>query len=94
LSTYLLFFISTYAKCLLFCSLFSDNENPKEDAATAPLVDAPAVDEPPSQEAVVVAKSLEAAVKKAASRASKCLKRAPVASTSLDAHRPVSSATM
>jgi hypothetical protein len=92
LSTYLLFFISTHAKCLLFCSLFSDNENPKEDAATAPLVDAPAIDELPSQEAAVVDKSPEAAVKKAASRASKCLKRAPVASISLDAHRPMSSA--
>jgi hypothetical protein len=75
-----------------FCSLFSDNENPKEDAAATPLVDAPAIDEPPSQEAAVVAKSPEAAVKKAASRASKCLKRAPVASTSLDVHRPMSSA--
>jgi hypothetical protein len=88
----LLFFISTHAKCLLFCFLFSDNENPKEDAATAPLIDAPAIDESPSQEAAVVAKSPEATVKKVASRASKCLKRAPVASTSLDAHRPMSSA--
>jgi hypothetical protein len=75
---------------LLF--LFSDNENPKKDAATAPIVDAPAVDEPPSQEVAVVPKSLEAAVKKAGSRASKCLKKASVASTSLDAHRPMSSA--
>jgi hypothetical protein len=92
LSTYLPFFISTHAKCLLLCSLFSDNENPKEDATTAPLVDAPVIDKPPSQEATVVAKSPEAAVKKAASRASKRLKRAPVTSTSLDAHRPMSSA--
>jgi hypothetical protein len=92
LSTYLLFFLSTHAKCLLFCSFFSDNENPKKDAATAPLGDAPSIDEPPSQEAAVVAKSPEAAVKKAASRASKRLKKAPVASTSLDAHRPMSSA--
>jgi hypothetical protein len=75
---------------LLF--LFSDNENPKKDAATAPIVDAPAVDEPPSQEAAVVPKSPEAAVKKADSHASKCLKKALVASTSLDAHRPMSSA--
>jgi hypothetical protein len=76
-----------------FCSLFSDNENPRKDAATAPLVNAPATDEPPSQEAAVVAKSPEAAVKKGApSRASKCLKKAPMAITSLDTHRPVSSA--
>jgi hypothetical protein len=92
LSTYLLFFLSTYAQCLLFCSFFSDKENPKKDAATAPIVDAPAIDEPPSQEAAVVPKSPEAAVKKAASRASKRLKKASVASTSLDAHRPMSSA--
>jgi hypothetical protein len=75
---------------LLF--LFSDNENPKKDTVTAPIVDAPAIDEPPSQEAVVVPKSPEVAVKKAASRASKRLKKASVVSTSLDAHRPMSSA--
>jgi hypothetical protein len=92
LGAYLLFFISTHAKYLLFCSLFSDDENPKEDAVAAPLVDAPAVDEPPTQEATAVAKSPEAAVKKATSRSSKRLKRAPVASTSLDAHRPMKSA--
>jgi hypothetical protein len=86
LCTYILFFLSTYAKCLC-----SDNENPKKDAATAPIVDAPAIDEPPSQEADVVPKSPEAVVKKAASRASKRLKKASVASTSLDAHRPTSS---
>jgi hypothetical protein len=75
-----------------FVPFFSDDENPKEDAVTAPLVDAPAVDEPPTQEVTAVAKSLEAAVKKATFHSSKRLKRAPVASTSLDAHRPMSSA--
>jgi hypothetical protein len=75
-----------------FCSLFSDNENPKKDAATAPLVDAPTVDKPPFQEATVVVKSPDAPVKKGnSSRASKCLKKAPMASTSLDTHQPVSS---
>jgi hypothetical protein len=75
-----------------FCSLFSDNENPNKDATTAPLVDAPAADEPPSQEATVVAKSPEAAVKKStSSRASKRLKKALMASASLDTHRPVGS---
>jgi hypothetical protein len=76
-----------------FCSLFSDNKDPRKVAATAPLVDAPAIDEPPSQEAAVVTKLPEAAAKKGApSRASKRLKKAPMASTSLDTHRPVSSA--
>jgi hypothetical protein len=70
-----------------FCSRFSDNENPKRDAATAPLVDAPTVDEPPSQEAVVVVKLPDASIKKGtSSRASKHLKKAPMASTSLDTH--------
>jgi hypothetical protein len=80
----------TYAKCLLFCSFCSDNENPK-DAAIAPIIDAPAIDKPPSQEADVVPKSPEAVVKKAASRASKRLKKASATSTSLDVHRPTSS---
>jgi hypothetical protein len=40
----------------------------------------------------VVTKSPEAVVKKAASRASKRLKKTPVASTSLDAHRSMRSA--
>jgi hypothetical protein len=70
-----------------FCSLFSDNEDPRKDAAAAPLVDAPAADEPPSQEASVVTKSPEAAAKNGAPyRASKRLKKAPMASTSIDTH--------
>jgi hypothetical protein len=48
---------------LLFCLFFSDNEDPKKYAATAPIVDAPVIDEPPSQEAAVVPKSPEAAAK-------------------------------
>jgi hypothetical protein len=77
---------------LLFCFLCSDNENPKRDTATAPTVDTPASNEPPSQEAGVVVQSLEAPVKKCNPRASKRLKKAAVASTSLDTHRPVISA--
>jgi hypothetical protein len=69
--------------------LFSDNEDPKKFAATAPVTDAPVVDEPLSQEAAVVPKSPGAAAKKAGSRASKLLKKASAASTSLDAPRPV-----
>jgi hypothetical protein len=75
---------------LLFCSFGSDNENPKKDATTAPIIDAPAIDEPPSQEVDVVPKSPEAIVKKATSRASKRLKKASVVSSSLDDHRPTS----
>jgi hypothetical protein len=75
-----------------FYSLFSDNEDPKRDTATASLVDTPAANEPPSQEAAMVVKSPEAPVKKGNSCASKRLKKAAVASTSLDTHRPVGSA--
>jgi hypothetical protein len=94
LNTYLLCvsFLLTYAKCLLFGSLFSDTEDPKRDVATASLVNTPATNQPPSQEASVVAKSPEAPAKKGNSRASKRLKKATVASTSLDTHRPVGSA--
>jgi hypothetical protein len=76
---------------LLFCSFCSDNKNPKKDVATALVVDAPAIDEPPSQEAAVVPKSPKAAAKKAGSHASKHLKKASAASTSLDAPRPITS---
>jgi hypothetical protein len=76
---------------LLFCFFFSDNEKPKKYVATAPIVDAPVIDEPPSQEIAVVPKSPEAAAKKAGSRASKRLKKALAASTSLDAPRPITS---
>jgi hypothetical protein len=55
-----------------FCSLFSDNENPNRDTATASLIDTPAANEPPCQEADMVVKSPEAPVKKGNSRASKC----------------------
>jgi hypothetical protein len=40
-----------------FCFFFSDNEDPKKYAATAPIIDAPVIDEPPSQEAAMVPKS-------------------------------------
>jgi hypothetical protein len=85
----MLFFLSTWTECFTFCFFFSDNEDPKKFATTAPVTDAPVVDEPPSQEAAVVPKSPEAAAKKAGSRASKRLKKASAASTSFDAPRPV-----
>jgi hypothetical protein len=59
------------------CFFSSDNEDPKKFVATAPIVDAPAIDAP------------EATAKKAGSHASKRLKKASVASTSLDAPRPI-----
>jgi hypothetical protein len=72
-----------------FCFLCSDNENPKRDTATASTVDTPASNDMPSQEVGAVVKSPEAPIKKGNSRASKRLKKAAVASTSLDTHRPV-----
>jgi hypothetical protein len=55
-------------------------------------LDTLAANEAPSQEADVVVKSPEAPVKKGtSSRASKRLKKATVASASLDTHRPVGS---
>jgi hypothetical protein len=75
-----------------FCSFCSDNENPKGYAATASVADTPASKEPPSQEAGAVVKLPEAPVKKGNSRASKRLKKAAMASTSLDTHRPMISA--
>jgi hypothetical protein len=45
-----------------FGSFSSDDEDPKRDAATAPLLDTLAASEAPSQEAVVVVKSPEAPV--------------------------------
>jgi hypothetical protein len=60
-----------------FCSLCSDNENPKRDATTTPFVETAAAGEPSSQEAAPVVKSPEAPTKKGtSSRGSKCLKKA------------------
>jgi hypothetical protein len=87
---FIYFSICRLAQSVLpFYFFFSDDEDPKKYAATAPIIDAPVIDEPPSQEVAVVPKSPEAATKKACSRASKRLKKALVASTSLDTPRPV-----
>jgi hypothetical protein len=85
----MLFFLSTWTEYFTFCFFFSDNGDPKKFAAAAPVINAPIVDEPPSQEAVVVPKSPEAATKKAGFRASKRLKKAPAPSTSLGDPLPV-----
>jgi hypothetical protein len=82
----------THAKLFAFGSLFSDDEDPKRDAATAPLLDTLAASEALSQEAAMVVKSPEAAAKKGTpARASKRQKKARVAVASLDIHRPVGS---
>jgi hypothetical protein len=92
-NTYLLFIFSfDLCKVFAFCSISSDDEDPKRDATTASLVDTLAANEPPSQEADMVVKSPEAPVKKGTSfRASKRLKKATAASASLDTQRPVGS---
>jgi hypothetical protein len=72
---------------LLFVSLSSDDEDPKRDIATAPLLDTLAAHEAPSPEAAMVVKSPEAPVKKGtSSHASKRLKKATAASASLNTH--------
>jgi hypothetical protein len=83
------FLSSDLCKVFAFCFLCSDNKNPKRDTATASAVDTLAFNEPHSQEAGVVVKSPEAPIKKGNPRAYKRLKKAAVASTSLDTHRPV-----
>jgi hypothetical protein len=77
LKFYLLFAFFSFDLCKVFafCSLCSDNENPKRDTAIASVVDTPASNEPPSQEAGAMVKSPEAPVKKGNSCASKRLKK-------------------
>jgi hypothetical protein len=43
---HMLFFLSTWTEYFTFCFFFSDNEDPKKFAVTAPVTDAPVVDEP------------------------------------------------
>jgi hypothetical protein len=80
------FFSFGLREVFAFHSLCSDNEGPKGKTGTAPIVDTPASNEPPSPEAGAVVKSLEAPVKKGNSRASKRLKKAAAISTSLETH--------
>jgi hypothetical protein len=82
----------THAKFLALCSLPSDDDDPKRDAMTAPLLDTLTVSKTPSQEAATVVKSPESPAKKGThARASKCLKKAAAMGASLDTHRPVAS---
>jgi hypothetical protein len=80
---------------LSFAPFLSDEENPKRFAAAAPITDAPAVDEPPSQEFNPTAKSPKAQrkpVKKVVSvRSSKRVKKSLDAGAFLEAHQFTSS---
>jgi hypothetical protein len=81
-----------HAKFFAFCSLPSDDDDPKRDAATAPLLDTSTVAKTPSQEAAMVVKSPEAPAKKGTpAHAYKHLKKAVAVGASLDTHRPVAS---
>jgi hypothetical protein len=82
-------FCSAWTECSTFASFISDDEDPKKFPSTAPITDAPVVEEPPSQEAAVVPKSPEAAAKKVGPRAYKHLKKASTTSTSFDASQLV-----
>jgi hypothetical protein len=78
-----------------FAPFLSDKENPKRFAAAAPTTDTPAVDEPPSQEVNLAAKSpkaLKKPMKKVVTvRSSKRLKKSSDAGASLEAHQSTSS---
>jgi hypothetical protein len=54
------FFLSGYIKPVSFCFLYSDDEDPKRDAATAPSAEDITADEPPVQEAEPAMKSPKA----------------------------------
>jgi hypothetical protein len=80
---------------LSFSPFLSDEENPKNFGAAAPITDAPVVDEPPSQEVDPAAKSPKAPrkpVKKVVVvRSSKRVKKLSDAGASLEAHQSTSS---
>jgi hypothetical protein len=75
-----------------FCSLLSDDDDPKRDAAASPLLDTLIITKASSQKEAVVVKSLELSPKKSTPvRASKRLKKVVAASTSLEIPRPAAS---
>jgi hypothetical protein len=75
-----------------FCSLLSDNDEPKRGAVAAPLLDTLIITKAPSQEEAVVVKSPEVPPKKSTPiHASKRLKKTVAVSASLEAHRPAAS---
>jgi hypothetical protein len=84
--------LSTWTEYSTFCFLFSDEEDPKRFAATAPITDTHVTDEPPSQEVDPVVKSPKAPVKKViVTRGSKRVKKSTDAGASLETHRSTSS---
>jgi hypothetical protein len=75
-----------------FGSLSSDDKDLMRDATTTPLLDTLAASKAPSQEAAMVVKSPEAPAKKGTpAHASKRLKKAMTAGTSLNTHQPMGS---
>jgi hypothetical protein len=75
-----------------FCSLHSDDDDPKKDAAAAPLFDVLTASKELPQEETVVTKSLTVPpVKGTPTRASKHLKKTVAVGTSLKVHRPAAS---
>jgi hypothetical protein len=69
--------------------LLSDDDGPKKDVAVAPLLDALTTSKELPQKGTVVTKSLIVPPAKGTPpRASKHLKKAAAASTSLEAHQP------
>jgi hypothetical protein len=70
--------------------LLKDDDEPKKDAAAAPLLDALAISkELPQEESVVMKSLIVPSAKGTPTRASKCLKKAAAAATSLEAHQPM-----
>jgi hypothetical protein len=75
-----------------FCSLLNDDDDPKRDVAAAPILDTLIITKASSQKEAVVVKSPEVPPKKSTPvRASKRLKKAVAASTSLEVPRPAAS---
>jgi hypothetical protein len=75
-----------------FCSLHSDDDDPKKDVVAAPLLDVlTASKELPREETVVTRSLTVPPVKGTPTRASKRLKKIAVVGTSLEVHRPAAS---
>jgi hypothetical protein len=75
-----------------FCFLPSDDDDPKRDAAAAPLLDTLTFAKVPAQDDAMVIKSPEGPAKKGTPAcASKHPKRVVTMTTSLEAHRPTMS---
>jgi hypothetical protein len=79
---------------LLFVPFFSDDDDPKRDDASAPLLGTVIITKVPFQEEVVVVKSPKVPPKKSTHvRASKHLKKTVAVGNSLEANRPAASSS-